>query len=260
MVQQNCQEETTNSENPLQGGNEPWGVKISVENFKAKPGQPQPTESKDDAEARADFWSIQGDFICRHHNELRVQLCAPKEETFPLPLKYVDVTRSTYWFGRHARKTCWWLLECRFEQKFVGFLEKWSGHHASIRYWWWECRFEQKFVGFLESIHKIHSVERETSQTEDMCGPGGEWQKCKRLRDQIMYGLKYGPKFGKPLRSEKNKNGKTSSPNLTMLDDWGESTSLIRDDQDHEETLQNSEKKIGKAYGRSHAVQKRDSD
>ena len=37
MVQQNCQEETSNSENPLWGGNDLWGAKISVENFKANP-------------------------------------------------------------------------------------------------------------------------------------------------------------------------------------------------------------------------------
>ena len=54
------------------------------------------TERTDDAEARRDFWSIQGDFIYRHHNEPRVQLCVLKEETFPIPLKYVDVTRSTH--------------------------------------------------------------------------------------------------------------------------------------------------------------------
>ena len=35
MIQQKCREETTNSENPLQGGNKLHGVKISVENFKA---------------------------------------------------------------------------------------------------------------------------------------------------------------------------------------------------------------------------------
>ena len=40
--------------------------------------------------------SIQGDFIYRRHNELRVHLYVPKEETFPLPPKYNDVTRSTY--------------------------------------------------------------------------------------------------------------------------------------------------------------------
>ena len=57
-------------------------------------GESQPAESTDDAEARADFWSIQSDFIYRRHNEPRVQLYVPKEETFPVPLKYTDVTRS----------------------------------------------------------------------------------------------------------------------------------------------------------------------
>ena len=33
----------------------------------------QPTETTDDAEARAGFWSIPGDFIFRRHNEPRVQ-------------------------------------------------------------------------------------------------------------------------------------------------------------------------------------------
>ena len=56
----------------------------------------QPTESKNDVEARADFWSIQGDFVHRHHNEPRVQLYVPMEETLPIPLKYIDVTRSTH--------------------------------------------------------------------------------------------------------------------------------------------------------------------
>ena len=51
----------------------------------------QPTESKDDTEALKDFWSIH-----RHHIELRVQLYVPKEETFPVPLKYMDVSRSTH--------------------------------------------------------------------------------------------------------------------------------------------------------------------
>ena len=61
-----------------------------------EPGVSQPTETTDDANAHADFWSIQGDFIYRHHNEPRVQLYVPKEETFTTPLKYVDVTRTSY--------------------------------------------------------------------------------------------------------------------------------------------------------------------
>ena len=59
-------------------------------------GESQLAEPTDEAEARADFWSIQGDFIYRYHNEPRVQLYVPKEETFPIPLKYVDVTRFTH--------------------------------------------------------------------------------------------------------------------------------------------------------------------
>ena len=34
--------------------------------------------------------------IYRHHNAPRVQLCVPGEETFPIPLKYIDATRSTH--------------------------------------------------------------------------------------------------------------------------------------------------------------------
>ena len=57
-----------------------------------EPGESQPTETTDGAEARVDFWSIQGDFIYRHDNEPRVQLHVPKEETFTIPLKYFAVT------------------------------------------------------------------------------------------------------------------------------------------------------------------------
>ena len=56
----------------------------------------RPQETKDDAEIQEDFWSFQGDFIYRHHIEPRVQLYVPKEESFPIPLKHIDVIRSTH--------------------------------------------------------------------------------------------------------------------------------------------------------------------
>ena len=43
--------------------------------LQGEPGVSQPTEPTDDAEARGDLWSIQGDFMYRHHSEPRVQLC-----------------------------------------------------------------------------------------------------------------------------------------------------------------------------------------
>ena len=66
------------------------------EELQRNSNEPQPAETNDDTEARNDFWSIEGDFICRHHVETRVRLYVPKEETFPIPLKNIAVTRTTH--------------------------------------------------------------------------------------------------------------------------------------------------------------------
>ena len=71
-------------------------LELSVENFNVNQESSQPTESTDDAEARRDFRSLQGDFIGRHHNEPRVEFYVPKEQTFPIPLKCTDVTKSIH--------------------------------------------------------------------------------------------------------------------------------------------------------------------
>ena len=134
MVQQSCQEEATNSENPLQDGNKPKGAKFSVKNFKANRESLNRQNQKMTLKPVPTFWSIQGDFIYRHHNEPRVQLYVPKEETCLIPLTYS--ARLAY-SDLDARETCRWLLE---------------------------CRFEQKLVIFVESLHKIHSIERKTFQ------------------------------------------------------------------------------------------------
>ena len=49
----------------------------------------------DAGEAINDFWSMLGNFIYRHHVEPRVKLYSPREESFPIPLKYIDVSRTT---------------------------------------------------------------------------------------------------------------------------------------------------------------------
>ena len=43
-----------------------------------------------------DFWSITGEFISCHHVEPRVKLYVPREESVPVPLEYIDVTRTTH--------------------------------------------------------------------------------------------------------------------------------------------------------------------
>ena len=58
---------------------------------------PQPQDSLPDAgEAINDFWSMSGNFIYSHHVEPRVKLYSPREESFPIPLRYIDVSRTTH--------------------------------------------------------------------------------------------------------------------------------------------------------------------
>ena len=59
-------------------------------------GSQQMDEMVDDAEVRNDFWSIEGDFIHRHHVEPRFQHCVSKEGTFLIPLKYIDDQNYTH--------------------------------------------------------------------------------------------------------------------------------------------------------------------
>ena len=58
---------------------------------------PQPHDSLPVAgEAMNDFWSMSGSFTFRHHVDPRVKLYSPREESFPIPLKYIDVSRTTH--------------------------------------------------------------------------------------------------------------------------------------------------------------------
>ena len=94
----------------------------------------QPEETKDDAGIHKDIWSIQGDFIYRHHIEPRVQWNVQREESFPIPLKYIDAIRSTHTDLDVAQ----WLLE--------------------------ECWRKQKSVRFVDGFHKIYIIERNSSE------------------------------------------------------------------------------------------------
>ena len=58
---------------------------------------PPPQDSFPDAgEAINDSWSMSGNFMYRHHVEPRVKHYSPREESFFIPLKYIDVSRTTH--------------------------------------------------------------------------------------------------------------------------------------------------------------------
>ena len=65
--------------------------------FLAEGSLPPPHDSfPNSGEAMNDFWSMSGNFKNRHHVEPRVKLYSPREESFPIPLKYIDVSRTTH--------------------------------------------------------------------------------------------------------------------------------------------------------------------
>ena len=54
----------------------------------------QDESTRDGEEAESDFWTTTGEFINRQHVVRRVELYMPKEESFLIPLKYIDVART----------------------------------------------------------------------------------------------------------------------------------------------------------------------
>ena len=78
-------EQGEESEN-LQGISDEWYT----------PSHLEEDSTRDDEEAQSDFWTVPGEFIYRHHVEPRVKLYVPEEESVPFPMKYIDVTRTTY--------------------------------------------------------------------------------------------------------------------------------------------------------------------
>ena len=93
----------------------------------------QDVSTRDDAEAKYDFWSITGDFIYRHHVELRVKLYVPRKESFLIPLQFFDVTRNT--------NTS---LDAQLEKNIVD-------------YW------NVDGIGCMDGLHKNHFIERKAS-------------------------------------------------------------------------------------------------
>ena len=94
MEQQNCVEEITKSEKQLSGSVILKGVKKSGQNFKeTRRGLNQ---QKHKMTLKPAMISANPRRLHRHHFEPRVQFYVPKEESFPTPLKYVDVTITTH--------------------------------------------------------------------------------------------------------------------------------------------------------------------
>ena len=78
-------------EHPIRGENQ----RDFLGESEGSPPTPPQDSLPEAGEAINDFWSMSGNFIYRHHVETRVKLYLPREVSFPIPLKYIDVSRTT---------------------------------------------------------------------------------------------------------------------------------------------------------------------
>ena len=161
----------------------------------------QPTESQDDAEARDDFWSIKGDFIYRHHIEPRVQLYVPKEESFPIPLKYIDGTRTT-----HTRPDV--LQEKRVNNCWNVDVDR------TLSDWW---------TGFTKC-----TLLNEKRPTGHMWSGEAPYKVSSNYQTRLSVAWDLDRHVKKQLRRRKSKNGLFRNQSSTTLENWEASVVLIR--------------------------------
>ena len=77
-------------EHPIRGE----GQRDFLGESEGSPPPPPQDSLPDGGEAMDVFWSMSGNFINRHHVEPRVKLYSPREESFLVPLKYIDISRT----------------------------------------------------------------------------------------------------------------------------------------------------------------------
>ena len=69
---------------------------------------------------------MSGSFIYRHHVELSVKLYSPREESFPIPLKFIDVTRTTHAnldVKQEKRIDDYWNIDGSLSDPWTGFTQ-----------------------------------------------------------------------------------------------------------------------------------------
>ena len=174
-------------------------------------GESWRAEPTDDAKARADFWSIRGYFIYRHHNEPRVQLYVPKEETCPshwLALMLQGLLILIWmWYKRRVLTIVGMSIQANICQIF----------------WWGFTKFIHSIE--REASKRIHVVRRETDKDPNKY----------KTRSCMARNLE---KMVKPLRMQKRNRSST------MLEDWEEFILLIQTTENTQKFFENARRKL----------------
>ena len=176
-------------------------------------------EPTDDAGARADIWSIQGDFNYRHHSELRVS-------TLRAEGRNIHYSGSTLMLpGQHIRI---WMSYKKSRLTIIG------------------MSFVQKFVRFLDRIFKVHSIERKNPPQGYMWS-GRRLTKIHTTTKLRLWSGSKDENWQRHSESRKNKNWQKRNWSWTMLEKWKEFTLLIQMSENLRKFFKRK-KKTGKAH------------
>ena len=126
-------------ERPIRGGSH-------VDFLGESEGSPPPPQDSypDAGEAINDFGSMSGNFKNRRRVEPRVKLYSPREESFPIPLKYIDVSRTTHTNLMLCKKAAPMIIGISMDQEICLLLGQVS----------------------LSLLYEVRSLQK------DICGPG----------------------------------------------------------------------------------------
>ena len=188
---------------------------------------PQPHDSLPVAgEAMNDFWSMSGNFLYRHHVEPRVKVYSPREESFPIPLKYIDVSRTTHTsldVMQERRIDDYWNIDGSRDLS-----DSWTGFTQ------FTLLEEKPPDGYMWSGRRL--TRRQLTSRPDHLWPE-LWIKLGRnakLQEKHRWS------------NEKPKLDNRRLRGIYFIDP---------EDKEFEETIRNARKKIGNTNGSSHALQ-----
>ena len=140
---------------------------------------------------------MSGHFTHRHDVEPRVKHYSPREESFPIPLKYIDVsgTAHTNLDVKQERRIDDWNIDVSRDVS-----DSWTG-------------FTQ-FTLWKKNLQK------------DICGPGRDWQENSCHPGQISYGQNSGRNWERMPSWKRGKSGPVKNLNSIMLENCEEFISL----------------------------------
>ena len=154
----------------------------------------------------------------RHHNEPRVQLGVPKEETFSIPLKYIDVTRSTHTdldVMQEKRIDDYWNVD---ENRSLS--DSWTGFTM------FALLMEKPTPGFMWSCGRLTRIQATTT-------PDHVWPEI-------------WIKIGKSAQKKEKEEWAKGNPSSITLEKWEEFTWSILKTRNIKKSSKKCEKEDGK--------------